>query len=93
MGHRHGSAESLAVLGKVLAVEGDYPAARRQYEESLAISGELGETWMIARGLVGLGVVVAAEHKLAWAVQLWGAAAALRDTLGVSIPPHRTCRL
>ncbi len=87
MGHRHGSAESLAVLGKVLAVEGDYAAARRQYEESLAISGELGETWMIARGLVGLGVVVAAEHKLAWAVQLWGAAAALRDTLGVSIPP------
>jgi predicted ATPase/DNA-binding CsgD family transcriptional regulator len=87
MGHRHGSAESLAVLGKVLAVEGDYAAARRQYEESLAISGELGETWMIARGLVGLGEVVAAEHKLAWAVQLWGAAAALRDTLGVSIPP------
>ena len=87
MGHRHGSAESLAVLGKVLAVEGDYAAARRQYEESLAISGELGEKWMIARGLVGLGEVVAAEHKLAWAAQLWGAADALRDAIGVPIPP------
>ncbi len=87
MGHRHGTAESLAVLGKVLAVEGDYAAARRQYEESLAISGELGEQWMVARGLVGLGEVVAAEHKLAWAAQLWGAADALRDTLGVPIPP------
>jgi predicted ATPase/DNA-binding CsgD family transcriptional regulator len=87
MGHRHGSAESLAVLGKVLAVEGNYAAARRQYEESLAISGELGEKWMIARGLVGLGEVVAAEHKLAWAAQLWGAADALRDAIGVPIPP------
>ena len=87
MGHWHGTAESLAVLGKVLAVEGDYAAARRQYEESLAISGELGEQWMVARGLVGLGEVVAAEHKLAWAAQLWGAADALRDTLGVPIPP------
>jgi len=51
------------------------------------ISGELGEQWMIARGLVGLGEVVAAQHKLAWAAQLWGAADALRDALGVPIPP------
>jgi len=27
MGHRYGTAESLAVLGKVLAAEGDYAAA------------------------------------------------------------------
>ena len=87
MGHRHGLAESLAVLGKVLAAEGDYAAAQALYEESLAISGELGEKWMIARGLVGLGEVVAAEHKLAWAAQLWGAADALRDAIGVPIPP------
>ena len=37
--------------------------------------------------LVGLGEVVAAQHKLAWAAQLWGAAEALRDALGVPIPP------
>src|SRR5207248_6531560 len=36
---------------------------------------------------VGVGEVVAAQHKLAWAAQLWGAADALRDTLGVPIPP------
>jgi len=45
------------------------------------------EQWMIARGLVGLGEVVAAQHKLAWAAQLWGAADALRDAIGVPIPP------
>jgi DNA-binding NarL/FixJ family response regulator len=34
-----------------------------------------------------LGEVVAAQQKLAWAAQLWGAADALRDALGVPIPP------
>ena len=87
MGHRHGTAESLSAFGKVLAAEGDYPAAQELYEESLALLGELGERWMIARGLVGLGEVVAAGHKLAWAAQLWGAADALRDALGIPIPP------
>ncbi len=87
MGHRHGTAESLAVLGKVLAVGGDYAAAHALYEESLVLSGELGEKWMIAACLVGLGEVVAAQQKLAWAAQLWGTAEALRDALGVPVPP------
>ncbi len=87
MGHRHGTAESLAVLGKVVATQGDYAAARRLYEESLTISGELGEKWVIASCLLGLGEVVAAQQKLAWAAQLWGAADALRDAIGVPIPP------
>jgi DNA-binding CsgD family transcriptional regulator len=46
-----------------------------------------GERWLIAACLVGLGEVVAAQHKLAWAAQLWAAAEALRDVLGISIPP------
>jgi predicted ATPase/DNA-binding CsgD family transcriptional regulator len=87
MGHRHGTAESLAVLGKIIAAQGDYAAARGLYEQSLAISGELGEKWVIAMGLVGLGEVVAAQQKLAWAAQLWGAAEALRDAIGIPIPP------
>jgi predicted ATPase/DNA-binding CsgD family transcriptional regulator len=87
MGHRHGTAESLAVLGKVVAAQGDFAAARRLYEESLALSEDLGEKWVIAACLVGLGEVVAAQQKLAWAAQLWGAADALRDAIGVPIPP------
>ncbi len=87
MGHRHGTAESLAALGKVLAAEGDFPAAQALYEESLTLSGEVGEQWVIAMGLLGVGEVVAAQHKLAWAAQLWGAADALRDALGIPIPP------
>jgi DNA-binding CsgD family transcriptional regulator len=71
----------------VLAAQGDFTVARRQYEESLAISDELGEQRVIAACLVGLGEVVAAQHKLTWATQLWGAADALQDSLGVSILP------
>src|SRR6266436_3462211 len=87
MGHRHGSAESLPALGKVLVAEGDYAAARTKYEESLVISRELGEKWIIAACLVGLGEVVAAQRQLAWAAQIWGAAEALRDALGIPIQP------
>ncbi len=87
MGYRHGTAESLCALGKVFAAEGDYAAAQALYEESLGFSRALGEKWIIAACLVGLGEVVAAEQKLAWAAQLWGAAEALRDAIGVPIPP------
>jgi predicted ATPase/DNA-binding CsgD family transcriptional regulator len=87
MGHRYGTAESLSALGKVLASSGDYAAAYARYEESLAISGEMGEKWVIAACLVGLGEVVAAQQKLAWAAQLWGAAEAVRDAIGIPIPP------
>jgi len=87
IGHRHGTAESLAGLGKVVAAQGDYAGAQRLYEESLAISGELGEKWVIAVCLVELGEVVAAQRQLAWAAQLWGASEALRDVIGIPIPP------
>jgi DNA-binding CsgD family transcriptional regulator len=71
----------------VLAAESDYTAARIRYEESLVISGELGEKWVIAACLLGLGEVVAAQHRLAWAAQLWGVAEAIRDAGGLAIPP------
>jgi DNA-binding CsgD family transcriptional regulator len=87
MGHRYGTAESLAALGKVLASSGDYAAAYARYEENLAISGELGEKWVIAACLVGLGEVVAAQRQLAWAAQLWGAAEAVRAAIGIPISP------
>jgi DNA-binding CsgD family transcriptional regulator len=87
MGHQHGTAESLSALGKVLAAEGDYAAAQAVYKESLVLSEEFGEKWMIAACLVGLGNVVAAQRQLAWGVQLWGAAEAIRDAFGIPIPP------
>jgi DNA-binding CsgD family transcriptional regulator/tetratricopeptide (TPR) repeat protein len=86
LGHRHGTANSLALLGGVLATEGDYTAAQALFEQSLTISCELNEKWVASVYLVVLGEVAAAQQKLAWAAQLWGAAEALRDAFGVPIP-------
>src|SRR5207245_2288059 len=86
IGNRHGTANSLGVLGKVFVLEGDYATAQTLYEQSLAISCELSEKWVAAVFLVVLGEVVAAQRQLTWAAQLWGAAEALRDAFGVPIP-------
>jgi predicted ATPase/DNA-binding CsgD family transcriptional regulator len=79
-----------AYLAQVEACEGDYPAARSHYEESLAyLKNGLGK-WDIAFSLEGLAKVVAAQGELVWAARLWGAAETLRDALGTPIfPIHR----
>ena len=87
MGDRHSIADGLSVLGKVVYTEGDLVAARLLYEESLAISGEIGDKLVIAPGLEGLACVVAGQGELAWAVQLWGAAASLREAVGFPLSP------
>jgi predicted ATPase/serine/threonine protein kinase/DNA-binding CsgD family transcriptional regulator len=87
MGHRHGTAEALIALGKVVTAQGDYTLARKLYEESLTISKALGEQWVIAVCLVGLGEVASTQGEHAWAAQLWGAAEAIRNAKGISIPP------
>jgi hypothetical protein len=37
--------------------------------------------------LVRLGAVIAAQRQAAWAAQLWGVADAVRDAVGIPIPP------
>src|SRR5260221_2862089 len=86
MGHQHGTANALGVLGRVCVLEGDYAAAQELYEQSVVIACELQEKWVAAVFLVALGEVVAAQQQLAWAAQLWGAAEAIRDATGVPIP-------
>jgi DNA-binding CsgD family transcriptional regulator len=87
VGFKEGIAASYSLSGQLALSQGDVTTARSLVEESLILSGELGEKWVIAKGLLGLGEVVAVQQKLAWAAQLWGAAEALRDTLGIPLPP------
>jgi predicted ATPase/class 3 adenylate cyclase/DNA-binding CsgD family transcriptional regulator len=77
-------ASTLSLLGKVLAAQGDHTAARTVYEESLLRGLTVVD---ITPTLEGLAVVVAAQGETAWAVRLWAAAAALRDSLGAPLPP------
>jgi DNA-binding CsgD family transcriptional regulator len=73
-----------ALLGKVLAAQGDHTAARTAYEESLLRGLAVVE---IAPTFEGLAVVAAAQGETTWPVRLWAAAAALRDSLGAPLPP------
>jgi predicted ATPase len=76
------TADARTLLGKVNFVQGDYTAARALYEESLAspVGVNLGS-------LEELASVVAAQGEPTWAAQLWGAAEALRASLGTPMPP------
>ena len=65
--------------------------ARILYEESLTEAQEASDTVEIASCLERVaGAIAAGEASLAnvlWAAQLWGAAEALRETIGAPIPP------
>jgi hypothetical protein len=66
--------------------QGDYEAARALYVESLALTRDIGQRWLLVPPLVGLaGVAVSHNHNAALAAQLAGAAEALRVALGMAL--------
>jgi predicted ATPase/DNA-binding CsgD family transcriptional regulator len=91
LGNRRGIARSLSHLGDVAAVQHDWVRARMLYEESLTQAQEVSDKFQIASCLEGVaGITAAGGASLAhvlWAAQLWGAAEALRETMGAPLPP------
>ena len=85
LGDRQRMAQVLVGLAKVEAYQGDLATARILYEESLSLA-RVGYKLDLASGLEGLANVVAAQGKFTWAARLWGAAEALRDTMGAPLP-------
>jgi predicted ATPase/class 3 adenylate cyclase/DNA-binding CsgD family transcriptional regulator len=83
----HGTALSLYALAQVAAVSGDAARSRALYEQGAVLARESGDKGTIPAGLEGLAAAVAAQGNHAWAAQLWGAAEALRETLGTPLPP------
>jgi predicted ATPase/class 3 adenylate cyclase/DNA-binding CsgD family transcriptional regulator len=86
-GNQEDIARSLFVLGRVVESLGDYAAARALYEESLAIRRVVGDNRHIASCLEGLAGLFVTQGEPVMAVQLWGAAEALREARGTPIPP------
>ena len=89
LGDRWGTAESLISLARVIAAQGDLTMARHLYKESLTllVEASYGFKEFIAADLEGLGIVLGAQGALEEAVQLWGAADALRKEIKAPLPP------
>jgi len=86
LGDRQRMAQVLVGLARVEAYQGDLATAVVLYEESLSLA-RVGYKLDIASGLEGLANVVATQGGFVWAARLWGAAEALRDTMGAPLPP------
>jgi tetratricopeptide (TPR) repeat protein len=87
IGHHHGTAQALFELGRVTRAQGNNALAQRIFEERL-IDAEQGDLHNVAypdlfEGLAG----VAAQRQPARAARLFGAAEALRETIGAPLPP------
>ena len=83
---KHGMALSIISLAKVIAAQGDIATARTLYEESVLLASKAHDKLNIASALEGLASVVAAQGAYTWAVRLWGAAEALRESIGAPLP-------
>ena len=75
-------------LARLCALQGDAAAARRLYQESLSLLVEFNVYKEgIAAGLEGLAALEAGEGAPRQAARLWGAAHALRETIGAPMYP------
>jgi len=86
-GDRGGLADALMGLASVAALQGDLVGAYALYQESLVHNSETDYQEGIAPALEGLAAVEAQQSEFAQAARLWGAAEALRKTIGAPIPP------
>jgi predicted ATPase/class 3 adenylate cyclase len=85
LGHEYGVAMSLGGLGAIALAQGDQTDAQRHFVESLALFCELRDQEGIADGLEGLAGAAVLEGRAERAAQLFGAAEALREEIGVPI--------
>ena len=87
IGNQRALSQSLCGLASVLAVQGDIATARSLYEESLYLATEVDAKPIIVSALERVASIVASQQEPVAAAKLWGAAEALRDLMGMPIPP------
>jgi DNA-binding CsgD family transcriptional regulator/tetratricopeptide (TPR) repeat protein len=84
-GHRYGAAVSLLYLGHLAQTGGDLAAAAAHYAESLTHWWEEGFHPGLVEALSGVATVAVARGQPTRAAKLFGAAAAMREAIG--LPP------
>lgn len=93
LGDKWGMAGCLADLGSLAREQKDYVTSHMLFAESMKLFQELGHKRGIARLLDCLACSAAAQAKPERSLRLAGTAAALRRTIGVSLPPAEQARL
>lgn len=86
MGDQWFIAWGLYVLGRVETHRHDLPAAFSWYQQSLALTLELGDRYITPYNLLGPADVLAAQGEQIRAAELWGAAEALLVAGGFPVP-------
>jgi predicted ATPase len=84
---RRASADALDNLGLILTALGEHDAARDALRESVAVRWEIGQRLHLAWGFERLAGLARAEGRWARALRLGGAAAAVRESFGLPVPP------
>jgi serine/threonine-protein kinase PknK len=92
IGSRLGTARMLALLGVALLERGEQQRAVAVLQEGLALSREGRYDTYVAVCLETLAAAVETGDATR-AATLWGAAAAMRDTIGAPLPPTDRARL
>jgi tetratricopeptide (TPR) repeat protein len=90
---RWGVAGTLADLGNLSREQGNYSRARSLHQESIKIFQELGHKRGIARLLECFACTAAVQLEPERALQLAGAAAALRQNIGAPLTPAEQTKL
>ena len=93
IGDKWSLGNALVNLANVLRAQGDYTAAYPLYQESLQINRDLNDRWMLAYLLENIGVLLALLGAATDAVQLTGAASALREVIGTPLSPAEQTQL
>jgi non-specific serine/threonine protein kinase len=84
-GHASGTAAALSTLGRVLLERGDIARAFDLVRESLTLRVEMQDRWGLPLSVEGMAAIAAGTGRPDQAVCLYGAAATLRETIGVAI--------
>jgi len=87
LGDRMGATVVSLLLGHISRDQDDRARAHAIYMQTLAAFQEMGSDWGCVHAVEALAVLAKREGNLERAARLWGAAAAVRKTLGGRVPP------
>jgi predicted ATPase/DNA-binding CsgD family transcriptional regulator len=87
-GNAYGAGYVLTNLAKIARMRGDYPRATALFVESLRARWEFGDKMGIEGCLRGLARIAVLANQLERAARLFGAAEALRETVGAASLRH-----